>query len=222
MTAYFWLRLYTKLARKAAWQLVNRKANFFTKRIDSIRITNRIANWNALIYTSFECTMKAEAHHVWKWRCETRSWTSGPSTQQHRQPVQSVKISHSKFLPSDQENIDTRLRNQRFHCFQYLPQNSHSVCQIYKITLHLHQPLIWGPLLSCLSDWACTHISRTSPRTQKDFSQMTFKMLQMIYVCLNKSQTWVKDKSKLLQLLSHGCCKMYNNNNHTRSIYVYL
>ena len=43
MTAYFWLRLHTKLARKAAWQLVNRKVDFYkTNRFESIRITNRI------------------------------------------------------------------------------------------------------------------------------------------------------------------------------------
>ena len=52
----FWLRLYTKSARKAAWQLVNRKADFFNKtnRFQSICITNRIesiriANLNALL-----------------------------------------------------------------------------------------------------------------------------------------------------------------------------
>jgi len=42
---------------KTAWQLVNRKADFFykTNRFESIRITNRIesiriANWNALLW----------------------------------------------------------------------------------------------------------------------------------------------------------------------------
>jgi len=41
---------------KTAWQLVNRKADFFykTNRFESIRVTNRtesirIANWNALL-----------------------------------------------------------------------------------------------------------------------------------------------------------------------------
>ena len=41
---------------KTAWQLVNRKANFFykTNRFELIRVTNgtesiRIANWNALV-----------------------------------------------------------------------------------------------------------------------------------------------------------------------------
>jgi len=33
---------------KTAWQLVNRKADFFTKRIDSHNESIRIANWNAL------------------------------------------------------------------------------------------------------------------------------------------------------------------------------
>jgi len=51
MTAYFWLRLYTKLASKAAWQLVNRKADFFTIRIDSHNESIRIANWNAVLNT---------------------------------------------------------------------------------------------------------------------------------------------------------------------------
>ena len=37
---------------KTAWQLVNRKADFFTKRIDSNRFESiRIANWNALLNT---------------------------------------------------------------------------------------------------------------------------------------------------------------------------
>jgi len=46
---------------KTAWQLVNRKADFFykTNLFESIRITNRIesiriANWNALEYTALE------------------------------------------------------------------------------------------------------------------------------------------------------------------------
>ena len=34
---------------KTARQLVNRKADFFTKRIDSHNESNRIANWNALL-----------------------------------------------------------------------------------------------------------------------------------------------------------------------------
>jgi len=36
---------------KTARQLLNRKADFFTKRIDSHNESNRIANWNALVLT---------------------------------------------------------------------------------------------------------------------------------------------------------------------------
>jgi len=38
---------------KTAWQLVNRKADFFTKRIDSHNESIRIANWNAVPGGSF-------------------------------------------------------------------------------------------------------------------------------------------------------------------------
>jgi len=53
---------------KTAWQLVNRKADFFTKRIDSNRFAQRIesiriANWNALVVADLFNTADNDFFH---------------------------------------------------------------------------------------------------------------------------------------------------------------
>jgi len=53
MTAYFYLRLYTKLAWKATWQLVNRKADFLQNEsilIDSHNESNRFESRIGMLY----------------------------------------------------------------------------------------------------------------------------------------------------------------------------
>ena len=57
-----WLRLYTKLARKAAWQLVNRKADFFLQN-ELIRITNRIDSNRELECSSKLSPTSATVHY---------------------------------------------------------------------------------------------------------------------------------------------------------------
>jgi len=82
-SAYFFGWDYTiNKQEKTAWQLVNQKANFFTKRIDSHknRIESiRIANWNALEQSW--CTGRYDALYVQRYRhttgkCDAKNFDS--------------------------------------------------------------------------------------------------------------------------------------------------